>query len=500
MRMRLAVSGHGSAGLRMERHGGRGLSRESFRLATAVVLCGLISSAGTSRVEAIESGRSAEELLRLVPPDATVVVTVEGLRDQVRTLTSSRLMSNLRRLPAVRAWFQSEHYRNLERSCNDIEAGLGVKLAELRDDLIGDAVVLVLRLDPDALPDPRQARGLLLLRARDPGLLERVIERSQRVATRERRAGPGHRPCPEVRRPIMSGEFPAGAGRPPEWYVSYPDGTFAFSNSEALIQGVIDRKARMAAGGAEAAAATDGPGLGDLPKFKAVQRRLPERALARLFVDPRAIERLLAAVPRSNKPSDVRIIAMLERYLAAVDYGGAVLTWGADAIVVHAVETLDPSRLDPWLRRWAGESRASNPTLRRVPPTALALASAHVDAIGPSGGRLPASSPRTTTQRAAQPRVRGDRAAPGTGPPQPGSCPRLGPGLIAYLDSPLEPPTRPPFPDRRPGERHCSRSSWSSASREIRPFHDGTADRRTRGRRRSRWPPRSTMRFVPCWP
>ena len=39
-------------------------------------------------------------------------------------------------------------------------------------------------------------------------------------------------------------EFPAAANRPPEWYVAYPDGTFAFSNSEAMIQSVIDRKAR----------------------------------------------------------------------------------------------------------------------------------------------------------------------------------------------------------------------------------------------------------------
>ena len=41
-------------------------------------------------------------------------------------------------------------------------------------------------------------------------------------------------------------EFPAAANRPSEWYVVYPDGTFAFSNSEALIQSVIDRKGRSA--------------------------------------------------------------------------------------------------------------------------------------------------------------------------------------------------------------------------------------------------------------
>jgi hypothetical protein len=455
MRKRLVMRGEGSMGLRIGRRVGRGSHCGSFRLATAVVLCGLISSAGISPVGAVEPGRASEDLLRLVPPDATVVATVEGLRDQMRTLAGSELASNLRRLPAVRAWIQSEHYRNLERSCAEIEAALGVKLAELRDELIGDAVVLVLRLDPDGRLDPRQARGLLLLRARDPGLLERLIARVN-SSQRESRELDRVTDCARAATTYHVREFPAGGGRPPEWYVTYPDGTFAFSNSEALIQGVIDRKAQAAdgktganegaAGGSRGGAtATVGPGLCDISKFKAVHRRLPERALARLFVDPRAIERLLAAVPRSNKASDVRIIPMLERYLAAVDYGGAALTWGADAIVVHAVESLDPSRLDPGLRRWAGDSRARNPAVRSVPPTAVALASAHIDALALREAvfqLVPADSQQRVhnLESVASGLLLGQDLRTRI-------LPALGPSLIAYLDSPLEPQTKVAGPD-----------------------------------------------------
>ncbi len=82
---------------------------------------------------------------------------------------------------------------------------------------------------------------------RASGELERVVDRRRAEMTYHVR------------------EFPAGSGRPPEWYVSDPDGTFAFSNSEAMIQGVIDRKAGSRAGG------TAVPGLGDLPKFAAVR-------------------------------------------------------------------------------------------------------------------------------------------------------------------------------------------------------------------------------------
>ena len=125
---------------------------------------------------------------------------------------------------------------------------------------------------------------------------------------------------------------------------------------------MIDRKAAGGSGKDESKPApNDGPGTGDLPRLKAVRGRLPERALARLFVDPRHLERLLAGVPRPNEQSDPRVIATLERYLAAVDYAGAALTWNDDSIVIHTVETLNPSLLDAWLRRWAGHAHEPIP-------------------------------------------------------------------------------------------------------------------------------------------
>src|SRR5262249_40902538 len=155
-------------------------------------------------------------------------------------------------------------------------------------------------------------------------------------------------------------------------------------NSQELIWEVVDRKAAgpgpLAVGSLEPvkpAGSPTGPGLGESPGLLAVRRRLPERPLARLYVDPRAVERLLAQAHPSAKPDDVQFLAMLKRHLAAVEYAGAALVWTSDAIVVYAVETLDPSRTDGWLRRWAGDSRPYRKDLLRVPRTALALASAH---------------------------------------------------------------------------------------------------------------------------
>ena len=383
-------------------------------------------------------------LLRLVAPDVAVVLTVEGLRDQVRAFTGSRLAADLRQLPAVRAWLDSEKYQQFEQSRAQIEAVLGANLTDLRDELLGDAVVLALRLPPDGPADSSLARGLLLFQARDQALLERLI---RVVNTTQKDSGElaqvGDRQRAGTTYHVR--EFPAAAGRLPEWYVAYPDGTFAFSNSEPLIQAVIDRKSptrtaqnasREGPVPSDVPGAKIEPGLGDLPRLHSVQSRLPEPALARLFVDPRHIGRLLAAAPRPAKPSDARLMAMLERYLAAVDYAGAALVWNDRAIVVHTVETLDPSKLDPWLRRWAGGTRRLDPALERVPSTALAVASAHVDALalydalsrlvpdedGPKLANIETVLTGLLLGQDLRTRV----------------LPRLGPGVLAYLDSPSE--------------------------------------------------------------
>jgi hypothetical protein len=396
----------------------------------------------SGRAPAAESPEAVDALLRLVPSDASLVVTIEGLRDHVRRIGASRLVADLRQLPAVKSLLEYEYYRHLERSSAEIEGALGVKLADVRDQVLGDAVVLVVRLAPDAPPDPSQARGLLLLRARDPALLERLIaavNAAQRGSGELERLGDRRRG--ETTYHVR--EFPDGSGRPPEWYVRYADGTFAFSNSEDLIRGVIDRKARERGGSDDASLQKAGarhndvgPGLAESPRLLGVRRRLPERPLARLYVDPRAIERLLASAPRPTKPADVRIRGMLERHLAAVDYAGAALVWRPDAIVVHAVETLDASRVDGWLRRWASDGRAGRPGWRRVPRTALAVASAHVDwtALREAISQI--------VPEADHQRLRNFEAVlTGLMLGQDFSSrvlPALGPGLVAYLDGPAD--------------------------------------------------------------
>jgi len=409
------------------------------RVNLALVAIGLALALASAGRGADQAARPVDGLLRLVPPDVAVVVTLEGLRDQARAWGASQLVSELRQLPAVRAWLESERYRQFESSRVSIEAILGSSLAEIRDEVLGDAVVLALRLPADAAAEPSLACGLVLVKARDQALLKRVI---RVINTAQQESGELAR-IGDIARSGTTyhvREFPAGANRPPDWYVDFPDGTFALSNSEALIHAVIDRNtlSNSAVGARPRAEGNTGPkfmsGVDSQPRLQAVDRRLPKRALARLFVDPRGVARLIAGSARPQNPTEGNMLAALERYLAAVDYAGAALAWNDGLVKLHTVETLDPSKLDPWILHWAGDLRQAGPIMGQLPPTAFAAVAVRLDATALH------HAIQLLVPEPDQPRLANfERILSGLllgQDVQARILPALGPGAIAYLDAP----------------------------------------------------------------
>ena len=173
------------------------------------------------------------------------------------------LYEGLQQLPAVKAWIESEKGQQLRHSRDQIEAALGVKLTEICDELLGDSVVLALRLSPDAPADSSQARGLLLFQARDNALLERLI---QVINAKQKDSGE----LAQVTDREHGGttyhmrEFPPAADRPSEWYVTYRGRNFRILQLRELDQ-VGDRPQRaerFATTGADVSGTRDASGSG----------------------------------------------------------------------------------------------------------------------------------------------------------------------------------------------------------------------------------------------
>jgi hypothetical protein len=382
-------------------------------------LCLLLGSA-----RCVWAERPADSLLRLVPPEAGATLAIEDLRTHAPRFWASPLAAGLTELPAVQRLLASEPMQHFEKTCGEIEHALARPRATIRDQLLGEAVVLALQLDPRE--DPARASGLLLLRFADRALVNRFIERLNTAQTeegtlvevRERR----HRDQSYSVRIFKEGT------KPPEYFAIVAGGILAWSSSETAIQGVFDR-------------AMGQPGLAQEPRFRRVRERLPQAAVASLFLNPRFLERALAADGKPRKPAEERLGALLSRNLGAVQYAGAALEW-RDGFVLHLEEALDPTKLDPPLVRWAKQPGTTAGLVARIPSSALARAAGHIDfsAIHDELLSLVSAAERDRFDNTLLV-LKGLLLGKDLGTEV---LPYLGPGVVAYFDAPEQDSGSPP--------------------------------------------------------
>ncbi len=163
------------------------------------------------RAGAADSPRAADDLLRLVPPDATVVLTVESLRDQVRTIGASRLVADLRQLPAVRSWLESEKYRALAalvpRHRGPPGGETGRPARSVTGGCRGPGPAARPRWPARSRPGPRAAPA----QGPRPGAAREADRCGQLGAATERRVGAGGR-APSGRDDLSRPRVPRGLG------------------------------------------------------------------------------------------------------------------------------------------------------------------------------------------------------------------------------------------------------------------------------------------------
>jgi hypothetical protein len=340
------------------------------RLRSVCMLLAATLCLGAASAALGEEPAPSDALLKLAPADAGVILTVDNLREHARAILDSPLAKDVQRLPAFKAWLDSDKVRDFLRSREQIEGFFQATFGDIRDEILGDAVVLALRLPPDKAADPGEARGVLILKARDAKLLRRLVDlvnttqkqNGEIAAISERKRG---------KTVYHTREFHAGEARLPESFVIFPDGTFAFSNAENLIHEVIDRKTTKPANDSVA----------DLASFQATAAKLPSRAAARLFFAPKTARRLLNEMPASASADDRAIRGMLARYVGGLDYVGAGLVVRDQEIKIHAAQVFQPEKFRELAGSWITDDTPDRPRSRllAVPTSAAVLASINVD-------------------------------------------------------------------------------------------------------------------------
>src|SRR5262245_51581187 len=135
----------------------------------------LLCLAGLMAVPA-RAATPAEELLRYVPPDVSFCLVLRDLRSHTTALGASPFIEQLRRSPLGQKLKESPELQQLEKAEQSLEKVLGIKLDQLRDDILGESIVFAYRPGPPGKPE--QEQGLVLLCARQAKLLADLVERA----------------------------------------------------------------------------------------------------------------------------------------------------------------------------------------------------------------------------------------------------------------------------------------------------------------------------------
>ena len=298
------------------------------------------------------------DLRHLLPPETGAVLTVEDLQDHAREVLASPFADAVARLPAIRGWLQSESFAAFRKARGDIEGALGVDLATARDELLGEWVAFAM------VPAADDVHGLFLSRFRNRATLDRLLAALNGAEIRDGTQLEVAERRDRQRSPYWHRRFRPGT-KPDEWYAILPGDVFAWSNSEPQILAVMAR----------AAIAITNAKPAPEPGLPALREGLPSRAVARLFVDPRFLERVLNFGEAGGTPWE----CAARDYLASLKSVGAALAW-RDGLVLHVRQTFGEGDGPPPVRVLAPRAPVQ-PLPVRIPETAVAVLAVRIDVV-----------------------------------------------------------------------------------------------------------------------
>lgn len=238
------------------------------RFFVPLALSGLLALAGPLQGQAVSP---REELLRSLPADVALCLVVDDFRANGEQLSKSPWLKALKESPLFQALGDAPEMLQLSAIKDQLAKRLQMDWPQLRDEILGDAVVFAYRPGPPGQPDQEQA--VLLLHARDPKLLAQLLHRFN---AEQLKAGE----LKELRKRSYKGmeylqRVEAGGD---QFY--YQDGGFlAFTSQEAMLQSVLERRALQ--------------GAQPLPLVKQLKTAGCDKAVASVWINPRAFDQLL---------------------------------------------------------------------------------------------------------------------------------------------------------------------------------------------------------------
>ncbi len=175
------------------------------------------------------------DVMKLVPPKTTVCFVVQDLRGAAARLSESPFAAHFAESKLGKSLLASEELKQLAAVETVLKDNLGLTLATLRDDILGDAVAFAYQ--PPADGKEGQDSGVLIGKAAKPAALAKVVGKlnAAQVQSKELKgtADKKHNGVGYVERQKADGRT--------EYILLRPDGVFAYTVQEAVLKQVIDR-------------------------------------------------------------------------------------------------------------------------------------------------------------------------------------------------------------------------------------------------------------------
>ena len=326
-----------------------GLGRAAVGLALSLLALAAPLRAATPR----------DELLRLVPDSVGFCVVLQDLREHAAAWQASPLLEQLRRSPLAVKIRQSDDLKKLDRLESRLKDKLGLDWVRLRDDLLGDAVVLAYRPGP---PDkPEREQGLFLVRARNARILAELIERLNKVQKEDGVL----QELDERRHNGVAYHRRVERGRPPAFY--YVHGPIlAISEQEDILRESMDCDRLRAA---EA-----------VPEATRRLRELDaDRALFAFWLNPRAFDADVAAKVENAPSERAASVKHFAQYWKALDSLVLSLSSASSDMNLSLGVRARVEELPPAARRLFQTASAPADVWRRLPEQALIAAGGRID-------------------------------------------------------------------------------------------------------------------------
>lgn len=326
---------------------------------TMAAILALVAAAALSAP--VQAAAPDDDVLRLVPDDVGFCLVVRDLRGHMARLAESPFAQRFRTSALGRRLLAAPEWAKLAAADSSLQTYLKITWAELRDDILGDLLVMAYRPGPPGRPE--QEQGLLLLRARDERRLADLVERANAV---QRQAG-DLKQLDERR--YHGKTYFHRVDKKGENYYYLHGPVLVFATREAILQQVLDLEGKSLS-------------AGESRVVSELHRLGADQVLAALWVNPRAFDADLEARAGRGQGGEAVFLRTLLAYWKALDGIVFAAAMEHDAFDLRLTLAVKPDATLPGGRRlFATPPRASDLWARFGEHTLLALAG-QVDAAG----------------------------------------------------------------------------------------------------------------------